>query len=865
MTKIKIGTAGNDALTGDANDTNIILGLAGDDILTGGKFADLLVGGAGNDTLIGGAGNDVLSGNDGDDVLDGGAGNDILIGDLGIDLARYTNATAGITANLTAGIVSGPGVGTDTLFGIERIRGGSFDDTYIAVGFNAGVGPAPGTSALFNEFEGMGGNDTITGNGFTRVSYLNAAAGVTVDIEAGIGLGTVPGDLSGVGIDSFNGVNAVRGSRFDDVLLGSANEVSTFENFEGRGGNDLIDGRGGFDRAVYSNDPATAAGISVALAAGIVTGDATVGTDTLRSVEAVRGTDFVDTFDATGFTASSPNAGSAGVNDDGSAFNEFEGLGGDDTIIGNGNTRVGYRFALAGVTVDIRSGTGHGTDLGDLAGVGVDTFTGVNSIAGSSFADLLFGSDNARATAENFIGGAGNDSIDGRGGFDRVIYNTDPDTAAGIRVDLAGGIVTGDATIGTDTLRSVEAVRGTDFDDTFDATGFTAASANAGSAGVNAGSAAFNEFEGLDGNDTIVGNGNTRVSFVNALAGVRVTMTSLGTGTAQGTDPGDLAGIGTDTFVGVSAVRGSDFADVLVGSANPATTAENFEGRGGNDAINGGDGFDRAIYNGDGTATAGINVTLAAGTVTGDAAVGTDTLTSIEAIRGTDFADTYIAAGFTSDSAATPSANAGSGSNFNEFEGMGGDDTITGNGNTRASYDNATAAVTVALAAGGSGTATGDASVGSDTFLSGVTRVRGSDFGDTISGNSGNNVLEGQGGADTLTGGAGADRFAYTAITDGVDHITDFSGHDGQGDVLTFDHQTFGSGLALGGADTGTLDPAHFVANATGATTAAEVFWYNTTDHTLYYDADGSGAGAAVAMAVLDNNFLLNHTDFDLI
>jgi hypothetical protein len=33
----------------------------------------------------------------------------------------------------------------------------------------------------------------------------------------------------------------------------------------------------------------------------------------------------------------------------------------------------------------------------------------------------------------------------------------------------------------------------------------------------------------------------------------------------------------------------------------------------------------------------------------------------------------------------------------------------------------------------------------------------------------------------------------------------------------------------------------------------------------LYYDADGSGAGAAVAMAVLDNNFLLNHTDFDLI
>ena len=38
----------------------------------------------------------------------------------------------------------------------------------------------------------MGGNDTITGNGFTRVSYLNAAAGVTVDIAAGTGQGTAP-------------------------------------------------------------------------------------------------------------------------------------------------------------------------------------------------------------------------------------------------------------------------------------------------------------------------------------------------------------------------------------------------------------------------------------------------------------------------------------------------------------------------------------------------------------------------------------------------------------------------------------------------------------------------------------------------
>src|SRR2546423_1014676 len=97
--------------------------------------------------------------------------------------------------------------------------------------------------------------------------------------------------------------------------------------------------------------------------------------------------------------------------------------------------------------------------------------------------------------------------------------------------------------------------------------------------------------------------------------------------------------------------------------------------------------------------------------------------------------------------------------------------------------------VTTSLAAG---TASGDASVGMDTFT-GVSRVRGSNSNDTISGNASNNTLEGQngndtltgrGGNDTLTGGTGADHFVYTATTDGLDHITDFSGHGGQSDVL---------------------------------------------------------------------------------
>ena len=250
---------------------------------------------------------------------------------------------------------------------------------------------------------------------------------MTVDLSAGTAHGTASGDVANVGTDTFTGVQIVRGSEFDDTLLGS-NNTPGVEVFEGRGGNDFIDGRGGFDRAIYEfrTDDNVTGGITVNLAAGTVVGDASIGTDTLRSIEAVRGTHFADVFDATGFTTSSTNAGSAGALSNGAAFNEFEGLGGNDSITGNGDTRISYINATDGVTVDLASptvpgstGIAHGTAPGDVAGIGTDTiFGGVNRIIGSSFADTLFGSNNPSSTSELFDGGAGNDLIDGRGGFD---------------------------------------------------------------------------------------------------------------------------------------------------------------------------------------------------------------------------------------------------------------------------------------------------------------------------------------------------------------------------------------------------------------------------------------------------------------
>ena len=150
-----------------------------------------------------------------------------------------------------------------------------------------------------------------------------------------------------------------------------------------------------------------------------------------------------------------------------------------------------------------------------------------------------------------------------------------------------------------------------------------------------------------------------------------------------------------------------------------------------------------------------------------------------------------------------------------------------------------------------------------------VPVILGNDSGNTLNGTSGNDTIFGFGGNDTLTGGsgndtlvggAGGDHFRFNARSDGLDTIVDFTSGT---DVLDFSRLAFGNKLAIR-ANTGILDPSHFIANATGPITSAQEFWYNTSDHRLYYDADGSGAGAPIAMALLGVSTLSN-TDIHLV
>ncbi|MEJ2035477.1 MAG: calcium-binding protein, partial [Maritimibacter sp.] len=109
----------------------------------------------------------------------------------------------------------------------------------------------------------------------------------------------------------------------------------------------------------------------------------------------------------------------------------IHGNGGNDTLIGGagadvldggaGHDTASYQSSAAGVTVDLATGTGSG---GDAAG---DTFSGIENLTGSDFADTLTGD----AGSNTLIGGAGNDTLNGGAGDDWLQGGAGGDTLIG--------------------------------------------------------------------------------------------------------------------------------------------------------------------------------------------------------------------------------------------------------------------------------------------------------------------------------------------------------------------------------------------------------------------------------------------------
>ena len=467
-------------------------GDAADDRLTGHSGNDMLLGDAGDDMLVGDAGNDTLVGGEGADTLVGGAGNDTLDGGVVRNHANYADRNladySGIRANLTLDLsgISGDGStgsgrasstesGTDTLININFIKAGGGNDTIT------------GSSALILEqFEGGAGNDTIDGGAINaisqdngnRASYQSATAKVTVDLKAGTATG-------GAGNDTLRNINQVRGSAYGDMLYGSDNTTLT-EHFEGMGGNDTIDGRGGFDIVRYGSagDAATGLGVQVNLATGKASG-ANAGNVTFRNIEGVFGSTYKDTLTG-GNTANGVN-----YTTDAAKLEIFRGDAGNDTIDGGaGFDRADYTNSESGIVANLKLAAGSTTRVTGVVSDGFgsqDQLSNIEGIRGSDFDDLLRGSDRDTFASDGYFeffeGRAGDDLIDGRGGLDYANYLT---VLSAVTVNLATGVAS-DGYGSTDTLLNIEGVRGSNFND------------------VITGDARANFLNGRDGADRLTG------------------------------------------------------------------------------------------------------------------------------------------------------------------------------------------------------------------------------------------------------------------------------------------------------------------------------------------------------------------------
>jgi Ca2+-binding RTX toxin-like protein len=131
----------------------------------------------------------------------------------------------------------------------------------------------------------------------------------------------------------------------------------------------------------------------------------------------------------------------------------------------------------------------------------------------------------------------------------------------------------------------------------------------------------------------------------------------------------------------------------------------------------------------------------------------------------------------------------------------------------------------------------------------------------TLNGGAGHDRLNGGWGSDVLSGGTGRDVFIFKDAPNrwgNMDTITDFSVAD---DTLWLDNAVF---TKLFNAKTGTLHGAFFKVSAR-ALDANDYVLYDKATGYLRYDADGSGAGAAVTFAKLAAGLTLTSADFVVI
>jgi len=470
------GGSFNDTISADGVDFEVNLeGGGGDDTLLGGNEETRYEGNEGADTFIAGDGYDRID-YDGDEPEDG--------------------ATQGIVADMAAGTVVDGFGDTDTLIGdFEEIEGGQLDDYISAEGVDHDVNLKGrlGDDTLIggagdDRFEGNAGDDSFQGgDGWDQIDYDSDEAedGVTQGVIVDMAAGTATDGFGDT--DTFSGIEQIEGGFLNDTI--TAEGVTHDVRIDGEGGDDTLTGGDGHDELQGGE-----------------------GTDTLFGGA---GDDYLETESGDDQVFGGEGDDYIRVNGSGMAF--VDGGEGWDTVdfdaSENDNEFTAYINLETGVTGGAEAGVAVDIDNPELFDNGQDTVANIeevrfrgdqdavvigtddrNRIEADSGDDIVYGGggeDSFRTGAGddtiygggtgNFIqAGSGNDliyggEVDQGAGWNILAYQWDDDwdrdlnPGNGIVVTLSGeyeGTVI-DWNGDTDTFFGINAVFGTNYDDTY--------------------------------------------------------------------------------------------------------------------------------------------------------------------------------------------------------------------------------------------------------------------------------------------------------------------------------------------------------------------------------------------------------------
>lgn len=916
------GGTGDDILAGNGG-FDTLLGGDGLDTLSGGDDNDTLNGGIGADTLDGGAGNDTMIGGTGADAMTGGAGDDAYfvddLGDTVIEASGGGTDTVSSSVNFTlSGFVENlvltgaarKGTGNalaNTITGTngnDTLTGGGGDDALIGNGGNDTLNGATGADTM----TGGTGDDRYTVDDLGDVIVELDGGGtdtVTATIDWTLGAFTENLRLAGL-------AHTGTGNALDNRLTGQAGT----DTLDGAGGNDILDGGAGADVMIGGEGDDT---FMVNHAGDVVREVLAGGSDTaIVSVNNWVVADHVETIRLVGVAHSV--IGNSGDNSviGGSGNDSLDGGLGDDRLLGgDGDDRLysadgldtlaggsgDDRYILRGGSAHIEDFLGHDTIDGsesesdshiDLSGDTISHVDGQDSDLGNGGSTALpldvqflqdlsgsFGDDitTVRGLIPGIVTALRSVQADSRFGSSTFVDKpVGPFGAAGewtyntllpLTADVASLTATYNGMVirnGNDapeaqiealmqlSLRPAEV--GFRADSARFVVLFTDAPFHVAGDGSAAGITTPNNGDAIiDGTPAGTGEDYPLIAQVRvALEAANVIPIFAIAGGFEATYQGLVNDLGRGTVVTLTANSSNVVAAVTAGlTAATVTEIEDAIGGGGHDSLVGSHRANALTGNagndtisgraGDDMLNGGVgNDTLDGGTGadrmiggTGDDTFHVDDAGDVTQEAGRGGTDTVIAS-----IDWTLALN----TEMLQLSGI----AFTGTGNAAANVITASGGGSHLLGLGGNDTLAGG---------DGADMLEGGEGADRLTGGLGTDTLIGGGGVDTLTGGAGADIFRFLAPNVGGDRVTDFTLGE---DTLEFSALGFGSGLVAG---MDLLAAGRFALG--GATQAHGQFLYSRGSGVLSWDADGTGIGGRVAVAVLAGTPALTGAELHII